>query len=126
RHAASAAASFEQRRGTIREEALNEFPLRRPEPELMRGTRVVQHRGEVVEVGADGSGGNFFQGRSLMKLSFLPDCVFSSRQPPFVILSAAKNPRERPRHSDRGSGSFAVLRMTNQGGRGVALIAYVP
>ena len=54
-----AASGFEQRCPAIRKEALDEQPLRLPQAELVRGLRVVDDRGDVVEIGANLFGGDF-------------------------------------------------------------------
>jgi hypothetical protein len=58
-HAAGAAAGFEQRRGAVGEKALDQEALGGPQAEFVRGAGVVDDREEVVEVVADGGGGDF-------------------------------------------------------------------
>ena len=62
-HAARAATGLKQRGGTIREEPLDQDALGFPEAELVRGARVVDDGQQVVEVGPDGTGGDFFHRR---------------------------------------------------------------
>ncbi len=59
-HATGAAAGFDEGRRSIRERALDEDTFGFPKAEPVRGARVVEDRGEVVEVVADGGGGDFF------------------------------------------------------------------
>lgn len=61
--AAGAAAGLEERGGAVGKEALDELALGSPETEFVRGAGVVHDRDEVVEIGADGRGGYFFQRR---------------------------------------------------------------
>ena len=58
RHAAGPAAGFEERGGVVGEEAADEFAFRRPEAEFVCRARVMDDRDQVVEIGADGGGGN--------------------------------------------------------------------
>src|SRR5688572_16001034 len=53
RHASRTAAGLDDRRGPVREKPLNQDSLRRPKPEFMRRTRVVDDRKQIVEIGAD-------------------------------------------------------------------------
>ena len=57
--AAGAAAGFEERSVAVGEGALDEDAFGLPESEIVGGARVMQDGGEIVEVGADGAGGDF-------------------------------------------------------------------
>lgn len=59
-HATRATAGFEEAGGLVGKEAVDEQALGFPEAEGVRGMRVVDDRERVVEVGADGGGGDFF------------------------------------------------------------------
>ena len=61
-HPAGAAAGFEQRGGAVGKETFDQGSLGSPKAQFMRGTRVMQDRQQIVEIGADGGGGNFFGG----------------------------------------------------------------
>ena len=57
--ATGAAAGFEERGGFVGEEALDQDALGLPEAEEVRGAGVVDDGDRVVEVVADGGGGDF-------------------------------------------------------------------
>ena len=61
-NAASAAAGFEQAGSAVREKALDQQPLRFPEPKGVRGASVMDDGDRVVEVVADGGRGDFLGG----------------------------------------------------------------
>lgn len=61
--AAGTAAGLEERGGAVGKEALDEFALGSPETEFVGRAGVVHDSDEVVEIGADGRGGYFFQRR---------------------------------------------------------------
>lgn len=67
-HATGTAAGFEEGHGLIRKEALDQCALGRPEAEFVRGTRVVDDREEIVEIGADGGGGYFLRVHAAMNM----------------------------------------------------------
>ena len=54
----------------IGEEALDQFALRSPEAEFVRGAGVVDDGDEVVEIGPDGVGGYFFFFHAAMNMPF--------------------------------------------------------
>ena len=62
--AAGAAAGFEKGSGFFREEAFDEEAFRFPETEKMRGAGVVNDRERVIEMGANGFGGDLFHGEN--------------------------------------------------------------
>ena len=53
RDATGATSRLEQRRLVIRKKTLDQHAFRSPEAELVRGTRVMNDREQVVEIGAD-------------------------------------------------------------------------
>ena len=57
--ATGAAAGFEEGGALVGKETLDEPALGRPEAEFVRGARIVDDREEVVEIGANGRGGDF-------------------------------------------------------------------
>ena len=65
--ATGTAAGFEQVHIFIGKEALDEQPFGGPEAELVGGAGVVDDREQIVEIGADGGGGNFAGGRQRRK-----------------------------------------------------------
>ena len=58
-----AAAGLKQRGVPVAKEAFDQDSLRSPKAELVSGARVVNDGKQVVEIGADLRGGNFFQRR---------------------------------------------------------------
>src|SRR5687767_13845954 len=77
-HAAGAAAGFEQGRGAVGKESLDEDALGRPETEFVRGARVVQDGRQVVEIGANLLRGNLFQGTRLRHAAMNIPFAFNS------------------------------------------------
>jgi hypothetical protein len=69
--ASGAATGFEERRGFVGEEAFDQDALGFPEAEEVRGARVVDDGDGVVEVGANGGGGDFGGHCGMLALLFL-------------------------------------------------------
>ena len=62
-HATGATTGFDQRNIPVEEKSFDQNSLGLPQSEFVRGPRIVDHREKIIEIGADGSGGNLFDGR---------------------------------------------------------------